>query len=111
MLKKKEIKNNIHVLKQVFDIVKFIGRQNLPHRGPSYNETLANFDDVILNNGNFLEMIQFAAQRDSILNDHLQYSIKKSKLRKIKLEHDNKLHSKGRGSLVIFFFLRQRLTK
>lgn len=47
-------------------------------------------------------MIKFAAQRDSILNEHLQQSIKKSKLRKVKLEQDNKLNSKGRGSLVTF---------
>lgn len=100
--RKKDVENNIHILKQVFDIVKFIGRQNLPYRGPTSNEPLANFNDIASNKGNFLEMIKFAAQRDSILNEHLQQSIKKSKLRKVKLEQDNKLNSKGRGSLVTF---------
>jgi len=84
--RKKEVKNNIYILKQVFDIVKFIGRQHLPYRGPTSNETLANYNDLVSNKGNFLEMIKFAAQRVSILNEHLQQSIKKSKLRKVKVE-------------------------
>jgi len=78
-----EVKNNIHILKQVFDIVKFIGRQNLPYRGLTSNETLSNLNDIVSNKGNFLEMIKFAAQRDSIVNEHLQQSIKKSKFRKV----------------------------
>jgi hypothetical protein len=89
--RKKEIENNIHTLKQVFDIVKFIGRQNLPYRGSTPNEMLANFNDVVSNKGNFLEIIKFVVQRDSILNEHLQQSIKKSKNRKVKLKQDNKL--------------------
>lgn len=47
------------------------------YRGPYSNKTLANFNDVMLNKGNFLEIIQFFIQRDSILNEHLQRSIKK----------------------------------
>lgn len=55
---------------------------------------------LIVNKGNFLEIIQFAAKGDSILNTNLQHSIQKSKLRKFKLQQNNKLHSKGRGSFV-----------
>lgn len=32
-LKRKQIKQNIHVIKQVFEIIKLLGRQNLSFRG------------------------------------------------------------------------------
>jgi len=31
-VKRQEAENNIHVLKEVFEIIKFLGRQNLPFR-------------------------------------------------------------------------------
>ena len=62
-VKRQETKNNIHVLKEVFEIIKFLGRQNLPYRGSASNETISNFDDILINKGNFLEMVQFASKK------------------------------------------------
>lgn len=55
-----------------------------------------------MNKGNFLEMVQFAAQRDTTLNEHFHQAIKNRKTRKERLKKNNKLNSKGRGSLVTF---------
>ncbi|KAL4083681.1 hypothetical protein QTP88_028997 [Uroleucon formosanum] len=74
-VKRKETENNIHVLKEVFEIIKFLGRQNLPYRGSSSNETISNFDDILINKGNFLEMVQFASKKDAILHEHLRQAI------------------------------------
>lgn len=101
-LRNEVVEKNIHVLKVVFDIVKFLGQQNLSYRGSAQGETLANIDDLSLNSGNFLEMVRLIAKRDVILNDHLTRSIKKSKQRIDKLKANNKESSKGRGSLVTF---------
>ncbi|KAL4154202.1 hypothetical protein QTP88_002034 [Uroleucon formosanum] len=48
-VKRQKTENNIHVLKEVFKIIKFLGRQNLPYRGSASNETLSNFDDILIN--------------------------------------------------------------
>ncbi|KAF0742362.1 zinc finger MYM-type protein 1-like [Aphis craccivora] len=101
-VKRQETENNIHVLKEVFEIIKFLGRQNLPYRGSASNETISNFDDILINKGNFLEMVQFASKKDAILHEHLRQAIKNSKLRKERLEKNKNLNSKGRGSLVTF---------
>ncbi|XP_022183168.1 zinc finger MYM-type protein 1-like [Myzus persicae] len=101
-VKRQETENNIHVLKEVFEIIKFLGRQNLPYRGSASNETLSNFDDILINKGNFLEMVQFASKKDTILHEHLRQAIKNSKLRKERLEKNKNLNSKGRGSLITF---------
>jgi len=45
-------------------------------------------------------MIQFTAKTDAVLHEHLRRAIKNSKIRKLNLEDGNKMHSKGRGSLV-----------
>lgn len=52
-----------------------------------------------LNHGNFLELLKFAANRDSIFNEYLKFAIDESKKRKRKLDNQSKI-SKGRGNLV-----------
>lgn len=52
-----------------------------------------------LNHGNFLELLKFTANRDSILNEYLKLAIDQSKKRKTKLDSQSKT-SKGRGNLV-----------
>lgn len=53
--RKKQIEENVHVIKQVFDIIKLIERQNLSFRGSRNSESLYKWDDKDnLNNGNFL---------------------------------------------------------
>ncbi|CAI6370919.1 unnamed protein product [Macrosiphum euphorbiae] len=102
VVKRQETENNMHVLKEVFEIIKFLGRQNLPYRGSASNETISNFDDILINKGNFLEIFQFASKKDAILHKHLRQAIKNSKLRKERLEKNKNLNSKGQGSLVTF---------
>jgi len=97
-LKKKQAVERIHVLEQVFEIVKLLGKQNLPYRGSGSSESLYNIncENVNYNRGNFLELLKFTAKRDSILNDYLTVAIKSSKKRKENISNN----SKGRGSLV-----------
>lgn len=109
-VKKKEVENNVHVLKVIFEIVKFLGRQNLSYRGSASNETLSNFDDITLNNGNFLEMFQFTAKTDAVLHEHLRRAIKNSKIRKQNVKDKNKLHSKEEVHW-LHYYLNQLLIK
>ncbi|XP_065668034.1 uncharacterized protein LOC100203166 [Hydra vulgaris] len=99
-LKKSQIQDNIHVISEVFEIVKFLGRQNLPFRGPRNSESLYKWNDEDnLNKGNFLELVKFTAKRDATLYKHFNATIKNSKRRKDNLEKKS-LISCGRGSLV-----------
>lgn len=100
-LKNKQVYERIHVLGQVFDIIKLLGKQNLPYRGSCESEALYTLDMNYpsLNHGNFLELLKFTASRDSILNGYLKSAIDQSKKRKTKLDSQSKI-SKGRGNLV-----------
>ncbi|KAE9528830.1 hypothetical protein AGLY_012405 [Aphis glycines] len=96
-LNRKQVNDNIHVLEQVFKIVKLLAKQNLAYRGTSNNEALYNFDDesnLYANKGNFLELVHFASEQDAVLNNHLNLAIKRSKKRK------QSTSTKERGSLV-----------
>lgn len=98
-LKRIQVQENIHVVEQIFDIIKFLGKQSLPFRGSGSSEGLYQLGRIgnhHLNNGNFLELVQFTAKRDSILQKHLTLAIKNSEKRKLSLKNK----SKGRGSLV-----------
>jgi len=98
-LKNKQVYERIHVLRQVFDIIKLLGKQNLPYRGSCESEALYTLDmnHPSLNHGNFLELLKFTSNRDSILNEYLKLAIDQSKKRKTKLDSQS---SKGRGNLV-----------
>ncbi|KAL4089376.1 hypothetical protein QTP88_024422 [Uroleucon formosanum] len=103
-LKKTQTEENIHVIKQIFEIIKFLGKQGLPFRGSGNSESLYHLgrtSDINTNRGNFLELVQFTAKRDPILQKHLSSSIKNSERRKYKQENNSK-YSRGRGSLVTF---------
>ncbi|KAL4084049.1 hypothetical protein QTP88_029365 [Uroleucon formosanum] len=103
-LKKTQTEENIHVIKQIFEIIKFLGKQGLPFRGSGNSESLYHLgrtSDINTNRGNFLELVQFTAKRDPILQKHLSSSIKNSERRKYKQENNSK-SSRGRGSLVTF---------
>jgi len=63
--RKKQVMDRIHVIKQVFEIIKFIGKQNLSYRGT--NEGLYDLEDLNINHGNFLELLKFTAERDAVL--------------------------------------------
>jgi len=96
-LNRKQVNDNIHVLEQVFKIVKLLAKQNLAYRGTSNNEALYKFDDesnLYENKGNFLELVRFASEQDAVLNNHLNLAIKRSKKR------NQSTSTKGRGSLV-----------
>jgi len=85
-LKKIQVQENIHVVEQIFDIIKFLGKQSLPFRGSGSSEGLYQLGRIgnrHLNNGNFLELVQFTAKRDSILQKHLTLAIKNSEKRKL----------------------------
>lgn len=98
-MRKKQVEERIHVLKQVFEIIKFLGKQNLPYRGTGDTEGLYKMDDVNINRGNFLELLKFTAERDAILKQYLNNAILSSKKRKLNMD-ERKKNSKGRGSLV-----------
>lgn len=99
-LKRKQIEKNFNVIKQVFEIIKLLGRQNLSFRGSKNSESLYKWDDKDnLNKGNFLELIKFTAERDTIWYKHLNKDIKDSKKRKLNLEKKSS-SSRGRGYLV-----------
>ncbi|XP_065682446.1 uncharacterized protein LOC136095619 [Hydra vulgaris] len=99
-LKKSQIQDNIHVISEVFEIVKFLGRKNLPFRGPRNSESLYKWNDEDnLNKGNFLELVKFTAKWDATLYKHLNAAIKNSKRRKDNLEKKS-LISCSRGSLI-----------
>jgi hypothetical protein len=53
-IKKNQILDNIHVLNEVFEIVKFLGCQNLPFRGSKNSESLYKWENEDkLNKRNF----------------------------------------------------------
>lgn len=86
---KTQIEENIHLLKQVFEIIKFLGKQSLPFRGSGNSESLYQLGktkDDNINRGNFLELVQFTAKRDATLQKNLNASIKNSERRKLNQE-------------------------
>lgn len=59
-LKKIQVQENIHIVQQIFDIIKFLGKQCLPFRGSGSSESLyqlGKIENSNMNNGNFLELI------------------------------------------------------
>ena len=79
------------------DVIKFIGKNSLPYRGPSGNEAVHTLDDLISNHGVFLEVMLLLAKYDNITATHIRDAISKSRAlvdRKIKA---GKSGSKGRG--------------
>ncbi|XP_065681532.1 uncharacterized protein LOC105847947 [Hydra vulgaris] len=85
-LKKSQIQDNIHVISEVFEIVKFLGRQNLPFRGPKNSESLYKWNDEDnLNKGNFLEGSLVTLLSKTTVNKVI-LSIVKSIRDRIKLE-------------------------
>jgi len=80
-IRKIQVMERIHIIKQVFEIIKFIGKQNLPHRGT--NKGLYDFVDLNINYGNFLELLKFTAELDTVLKKifkkYLTESIQRSK--------------------------------
>lgn len=101
-LKKTQTEENIHVIKQIFEIIKFLGKQSLPFRESRNSESLYQIgrtNGVDTNRGNFLELVLLTAKRDTILQKHLNSAIKNSEHRKFKQEKNSK-HSRGRDSLV-----------
>jgi len=91
MKRAKEIEQRRMVLNRLIDIVLFIGKQNKAYRGKY--EGAHSLDDRNKNHGNFLELVLLIANYDSILNNHVQESIKSSK---------KMMNKKGRGSLNTF---------
>ncbi|KAL4098359.1 hypothetical protein QTP88_022988 [Uroleucon formosanum] len=91
MKRAKEIEQRRMVLNRLIDIVLFIGKQDIAYRGK--HEGAHSLDDRNKNHGNFLELVLLIADYDSILNNHVQESIKSSK---------KMMNKKGRGSLNTF---------
>ncbi|XP_050065156.1 zinc finger MYM-type protein 1-like [Aphis gossypii] len=93
-IRKKQVMERVHVIKQVFEIIKFIGKQNLSYRGT--NEGLYDLEDLNINHGNFLELLKFTAENDTVLKKYLTEALQRSKKRRENVESN----SKGRGSLI-----------
>jgi len=84
-LKKNQILENIHVINEIFEIIKLLGRQNLPLRGSKNSESLYKWNDEDnLNKGNFLELVQFTAKRDATLYKTFEYCHRKQQTQKSK---------------------------
>lgn len=60
-----KVKKNRHVLSKIIDILKLCGNCNLPLRGHDEKESSSN-------KGVFLELIDFTAKIDPLLNNHIQ---------------------------------------
>lgn len=67
----------VNIIKQVFEIIKFIGKRNVSHRGT--NKGLYALVDLNINYGNFLELLKFTAELDTVLKKYLTESIQRSK--------------------------------
>uniref|UniRef100_A0A8C5Q6N7 DUF4371 domain-containing protein n=1 Tax=Leptobrachium leishanense TaxID=445787 RepID=A0A8C5Q6N7_9ANUR len=101
--KKKDILQNIEVMKHIFDIVKLLAKQGLPFRAHGTNESLYNLNNCEINHGNFLEIVLFLSSYDDPLKNHIEKCVLESERRK-KLRTRRLLTKKtaGRGSLVTF---------
>lgn len=84
----------IHILEQVFDIIKLIGKQSMQYQGSS--EALYDIENSNFNHGNILELLKFTAKRDMVINKYLTAAIQRSKQRK----HNLKNNSIVRGPLI-----------
>ncbi|XP_069832299.1 zinc finger MYM-type protein 1-like [Dendropsophus ebraccatus] len=102
--RKKEILQNIEVMKRIFDVVKLLGKQGLPFRAHGTNESLYNLNNSKINHGNFLEIILLLSHYDVPLKNHLEKCIQESERRKKHLQKRGKVGKMavGRGSLVTF---------
>lgn len=91
--RKEEVKKNREVFKRIIDSVIFIGKRGLSYRGNKFEAaySLNNLHD----HGNFLELLLFLSNYDSVIKDHLDTVTQKS----IKA---NKAGSKGRGNSLTF---------
>jgi len=99
-MKKKQVEERIHVLKQVFEIIKFMSKHNLPYCETGDTEVLYKMDiNININRGNFLDLLKFTAERDAILKQYSNNVIMSSKKRKLYMDKGKK-DSKSRGSLI-----------
>lgn len=62
------IKMNTEIIRSLLECVIFLGKQGLSYRG--HRDDCTNED--VVNSGNFIELVQFRAQTDTILANHLK---------------------------------------
>ena len=97
-LRRKQICENIDVLKRILDVIKYLGSQALPYKS-NRGESIYTLEDRTINHGNFLELVLLLAQYDIPLHMHVRKAIEASKKRKESLEDRGKEKSRGRGNL------------
>jgi hypothetical protein len=92
--RQKMIELNKEIMTRIVDIALLIAKQGLAFRGKR-NEAAYNLSDLTsnLNQGNFLEIVKLVEKYDSVLQTHINNSIKKSLIKQGKT---------GRGSYVTF---------
>ena len=64
-LRRKQICENIDVLKRILDVIKYLGTQALPYRSHR-GESIYTLEDRTINHGNFLELVLLLAQYDTL---------------------------------------------
>jgi len=93
-MRNKQVIERRKVLERVIDVIMLIGKRGLSYRGHR-NEAAHTLDDLYLDHGNFLDILLLLSKYDTLLQNHLNNVINKSKKRL-----ENADGSKGRGSLV-----------
>ena len=98
------MQRNVAILKRVVDVIKVLAKQNLAFRGPSNNDSLYQLENLSINHGNFLELINLLGKYDEVLGIHLKNAILKSKQRRDQTIAGGKTghQAGGRGSLITF---------
>lgn len=91
--RKEEVKKNREIFKRIIDSVMFIGKRGLSYRGNKFEAAYSL--NSLHDHGNFLELLLFLSNYDSVIKDHLDTVTHKSK-------KANKFGSKGRGNSLTF---------
>ena len=80
-LTQKQLKDNQLVIQSLFKVVMILGKQGLAFRGHRDDkvEWMEQSDQECENQGNFIELVRFRAETDSVLSQHLSNAPRNAK--------------------------------
>lgn len=80
--KKSEVYKKKAVLERIIETIKVIGKRGLSFRGAKDAEAAYMLNDDSLDHGNFLEMLILISKFDTLLKEHIDEAVIKSKIKR-----------------------------
>ncbi|KAJ8664919.1 hypothetical protein QAD02_006581, partial [Eretmocerus hayati] len=87
-LRNLQVAKNRQIIERVIDVIKLIGKRGLSWRAKR-NEAAHSLADLELDHGNFLEILLLLAKYDSILQDHINECVARTKAKQVTKSSSN----------------------